>query len=86
MIEAGGVPQDMGVLPGKISQKQLFLENAEPFMHQIMNLLTELGVRAYVMHRCRSWSVFSASLFGVNWMLVFRQYVPDPQPVTAVGL
>lgn len=60
------VPQDMGVLLKKISQKQLFLENARYFMRHIMNFRTGSGVRTQVMHRRHSWTVFSASWFGVN--------------------
>ena len=40
-----------------------------------MNFSTGSGDRTQVMHRCRSWTVFSASLLGVNWMLVARHFV-----------
>ena len=50
-------------------------------MHHIMNLLTGLGVRAYAMHRCRSWSVLSASLFGVNGCGLFASLWADPAPM-----
>ena len=44
-------------------------------MHHIMNLRTRSVVCTQVMHRCRSWTVFSASLLGVNGMLVARHFV-----------
>ena len=43
-------------------------------MHHIMNFFTGRGVRTHVMHKCRSWTVFSASLLGFNGMLVVRQF------------
>ena len=43
-------------------------------MHRIKNFLTERGVCLHVMHRCRYWTVFSASLFRVNWTLIARQF------------
>ena len=35
-------------------------------MHRIINFRTGSGVRTEVMHRGRSWTVFSVSLFGVD--------------------
>ena len=43
-------------------------------MHRIMNFRTGSGVRTQVMHRGRSWTVFSASLFGVDGMWVARHF------------
>src|SRR5215510_9747640 len=59
----------MGVFSGNICRTRLFLEYAGLFIHHMMNFLTWRGVRSPVMHRGRSLTVFSASLFGINWML-----------------
>jgi hypothetical protein len=40
-----------------------------------MNFRTGSGVRTQVMHRRRSWTVFSASLLGVNGMWVACHFV-----------
>src|SRR5437660_9496848 len=50
-----------GGVSRNISQKQQFLENDSNFMHHIVNFRTGSAVHGRVMHRCRSWTVFSPS-------------------------
>src|SRR5437588_11783995 len=60
----------MVVLRVKPNAKQQFIENGSILHIPFMNCRTGRAVHGHVMHRSRSWPVFSASLLGVNWVLV----------------